>query len=201
MKLLFVDFETGGLDPWKNSPLSLGYIVYDSKKDEVLDKGHIYIEQREYRVTADALRINGLDLLKVTQLGIPEFVLITRLEKLYKQHGKLILTGWNVKFDYDFMRAMFLRNSSRPLFERIFYYKPLDICSMYFLVRGEMKRLDDAAKDLGIEFSEVELHSADVDVELTLKVYQKLKELIDIPEPEYHAKVPQAELKETEWEV
>ena len=180
MKLLFIDFETGGLDPEVHSPLSLGFILYDSSTDKEIASSYIQLKHDTYIVTAEALNINNLSIQRVHRAGITLQELVNLLENMAKQHGeKIIIAGWNVKFDLDFMKTIFKHTGQLQKFNEIFYYKPLDVCSMNFLVTGKMTNLEDAAKNLGISVGKNDFHNAYYDVAVTLKIYRKLKALIN----------------------
>jgi hypothetical protein len=59
MNLLFLDTETGGLDPWKHSLLQIGLVAY---KNGIKDTLKINLRLPEYGVTVEAMKYNGISL-------------------------------------------------------------------------------------------------------------------------------------------
>lgn len=104
MKLLGIDTETGGLGDYV-SLLTVGLVVYDHNFTE-LDSLELLIkpDDGEYIVTAEALKINGIDLVKHEEAAKTRKELKTELYEFLKKHSndgadKLIPFGWNVEFD------------------------------------------------------------------------------------------------------
>ena len=60
-RLLFIDTETGGVDPNKHSLLSIGLVVWDSYDGLIYEKEY-YVKQREYVITQTARQINKISL-------------------------------------------------------------------------------------------------------------------------------------------
>jgi len=64
-RLLFIDTETGGLDPDKHSLLSLAMVVWEDM--EIIDSQEILINDGILSVTKEALSINKIDIEKHKQ--------------------------------------------------------------------------------------------------------------------------------------
>lgn len=56
-RLLFIDTETGGLDPHKHSLLTIGVVVWDEKLGELYSDEYAVFSDT-YTITKSALRIN-----------------------------------------------------------------------------------------------------------------------------------------------
>lgn len=59
-KYIFIDTETGGIDPNYSSLLSIGLIVWEDRK--IKCSKEFFIKQKSYNVTSIALRINNINL-------------------------------------------------------------------------------------------------------------------------------------------
>jgi DNA polymerase-3 subunit epsilon len=67
-RLLFIDTETGGLDPNKHSLLSLAMVIWEDM--EIIDSQEILINDGILSATKEALSINKIDLEKHKQSAI-----------------------------------------------------------------------------------------------------------------------------------
>ena len=139
-RLLFIDTETGGLDPQKHSLLNLGLVVWDR------DKGILY--QREvcqkldkYIATKEALDINHFDvknydskdILSATEI---DEVLKRIKEEFFNGFEKIPLAGHNVQFDFSFIRAMY--DKAGLAFGRMFSHRLVDMFSiLQFLIHTQ----------------------------------------------------------------
>ena len=174
MKLFFVDTETGGLDPSKHSLLAIGYLIYDDESDEIVDTGVIYHKADEYIVTPSALRINGLNLVEVAEKGMAKEEIIQKFKQLAEEHGKFLPAGWNLQFDVGFLKALL-----GEAYREVFYYKGIDIFTLYYLVYGESVSLKEAAvKVLGEHIRERQWHDALIDITTTFAIYKELRKAI-----------------------
>ena len=68
-KLLFIDTETGGLNPNKHSLLSLAMVVWENMK--IIDSQELLINDGKLSVTEEALSINKIDIENHKQSAIP----------------------------------------------------------------------------------------------------------------------------------
>lgn len=82
MNLLFVDTETGGLDPQKHSLLEAHFVAY--KDNEILGDLHLPINSMEFTVTQRALQVNQIDLR--THEGLPVGNAFLELKAFIEKH-------------------------------------------------------------------------------------------------------------------
>lgn len=110
MNLLFLDTETGGLDPQKHSLLTVGAVAYTGKGDYRENTFNLSLRLPEYRVTAEALKVNGLDLREVYDGGLPPDMAATLFSGFVTGHFGVVeppvVVGLNVPFDIAFMRTL-----------------------------------------------------------------------------------------------
>lgn len=108
-KILFIDTETGGLDPGYHSLLSIGLVQWEDSK--ITRTKEIHINDGRLNVTDEALTINNIDLNshKVHAVdqkkAIQEILLF--IEWPGNQKEKITLAGHNVCFDIRFTRHLF----------------------------------------------------------------------------------------------
>ena len=76
-RLLFIDTETGGLEPVEHSLFSLGIIVWENGK--ALFEDEIYIKDTVYRATAQALAINNINIDYLDKFGLDEQNVVKRI--------------------------------------------------------------------------------------------------------------------------
>lgn len=193
-RLLFVDVETGGLNPKEHSLLSVGLAVWES--GVIIDKVEYFVAEDKYNVTAKAMEINKLNLAEVYEKGISTEELSSEIHNFVKKHftkesifGKATLAGWNVAFDIAFLKELFVKNDREELFNSTFSYRNIDIAGIVafynlmnvFYSTQEIGSLDSAMKYFNLSCEN--RHSALGDVEVTIQVFNKLCELSNILGP------------------
>jgi len=177
-RLLFVDTETGGLNPNKHSLLSLAMVVWEDM--EIIDSQEILINDGKLSVTAEALSINKIDIEKHKQSAISPSQAIDQLfifiSKHFPEKRKITLAGHNVHFDVNFLRFFFSKNNEN--FSKFFSHRIIDTSSIlyYLYLAGHLKHRaisSDEAFDL-FEIKVEGRHTALGDAIATAKLFTKL---------------------------
>lgn len=187
-KIIFIDTETGGVNPEKAALIQLSGIIRIDKKD--VEKFNFYIKPSENsEVNEKALEVQGrtLDELK-TEKYIEEKKIykqfINLLDKYidkYDKTDKFIVAGYNVRFDVDILKAFFQRHGNNFLFsyldssmlDPLYSIRLLQIAEVLPVL--ENNKLETWCKYFGIEF---EAHDSLEDIEATKKLIGKLILLI-----------------------
>lgn len=175
MKILFIDTETGGLDPNKHSLLSVGLALWEDS--EIMHTEEFFVKEEEYNVTEIALKINKIDLEKLKKIGISKIEIKENILKFIKKNfdeEKIILAGQNVNFDISFLKKLF----SLEEFSQIFSYRSVDIASIlkYISLKKniDISSLDEAMKYYGIKTEK--RHTALEDAKIAAEIFTKLLE-------------------------
>jgi DNA polymerase-3 subunit epsilon len=177
-RLLFIDTETGGLDPNKHSLLSLAMVVWEDM--EIIDSQEILINDGKLSVTEEALSINKIDIGKHKQTAISSSQAIEKIflfiSRYFPHQRKITLAGHNVHFDIDFLRLFFFRNNEN--FSKFFSHRIIDTSSIlyYLYLAGHLKHRaisSDEAFDL-FEIKVEGRHTAIGDAIATAKLFTKL---------------------------
>lgn len=177
--LLFMDVETGGIDP-KTTDLLTAFFAVTDLEGEVYNTLDVKLKPESgiYRVTPDALQVNGIDLCshnkEATERYEAERQLTLMLDK-YKTGEQFIPVGWNVGFDVSFVKEQLI---SQMMWNMFVSYRNLDLQAVYqFLyLSGKYKvspSLSKVATYFGLDVSGQ--HDAKFDVELTIEVYKKMR--------------------------
>jgi len=176
MKLakMIIDVETGGLNPEENKLLTIGLIVDDDVK---INTELVVKDDEELVVTDEALKINNLDINYVNTIGMSSEDVIHFLYDIKNalEVDKFIPVGWNVKFDLEFL-ARFL---GREIYEDLFYYKCIEVSSIYYAIFKELVSLDEACDKLKIPLNKNTYHNALYDCYLTKRVKECLMKKIE----------------------
>ena len=183
--LLFLDTETGGLDPRSHSLLSLGLVVGDGPR--VANSLEILIRHEPYVVSAGGMKVNRIDLVQHSATALDPDMALTVLDVFLDQHfphrcKPIILAGHNVAFDRGFL-GTFLAAHGRALEPRI-SHRLVDTHSMAAALRDAGKLpLDDLSSTalfahFGILVPEDKRHTALGDSLATFELYWKLVELM-----------------------
>ncbi len=83
-KLLFIDTETGGLDPYKHSLLSLAMVIWEDM--EIIDSQELLINDGILSVTKEALSVNNIDIGKHKQSAISSSQTIEKILLFISKH-------------------------------------------------------------------------------------------------------------------
>ena len=187
-KIIFIDTETGGVNPEKAALIQLSGIIRIDKKD--VEKFNFYIKPFENsEVTEKALEVQGrtLEELKTDKYVEEKEVykqFINLLDKYidkYDRTDKFIVAGYNVRFDVDILKAFFQRHGNNFLFsyldssmlDPLYSIRLLQIAEVLPVL--ENNKLETWCKHFGIEFS---AHDSLEDIEATKKLIGKFFSLI-----------------------
>lgn len=176
MKLLFIDTETGGLEPGKHSLLSVALGVWE--EGEITHTLDLNLVHDVYSVTAKALEINKIDL-RQTRVGYTSFEAnIAIMDFLQKHFGKekATIVGQNIHFDIGFLTDLF----TKERYEMYFSHRTIDTASvmryteMVGITSIGGSGLSDAIKYFKLHVPDDIRHTALGDVYATAAVFNKL---------------------------
>ena len=187
-KIIFIDTETGGVNPEKAALIQLSGIIRIDKKD--VEKFNFYIKPFENsEVNEKALEVQGrtLDELKAEKYIEEKEVykqFINLLDKYidkYDRTDKFIVAGYNVRFDVDILKAFFQRHGNNFLFsyldssmlDPLYSIRLLQIAEVLPVL--ENNKLETWCKHFGIE---LKTHDSLEDIVATKKLIGKLISLI-----------------------
>lgn len=176
-KICFIDFETTGIDVFKDSPVEIGAVLINSKGC-VQKRFHKYIKPRTKRkVSKAAEEIHGLTNLDLLSKS-PQHEVI---ESFFDEFGTdFRFGGWNINFDISFFRSICHHSNKMRLYNRI-NHRHIDVQTISFLAKElgiispKYNSLTDLASLFSIERSTK--HSALEDAIITSQVYFNLVKL------------------------
>jgi DNA polymerase III subunit epsilon len=181
-RLLFIDTETGGLDPGKHSLLSLGMVVWEDRK--IIDSQEILINDGVLCVTKEALSVNKIDIEKHKQSAVSSSQAMDEILSFMGKHfpgqGKITLAGHNVHFDANFLRSFFSAN--KKSFSEFFSHRIIDTSSIlyYLYLAGHIKQRATSS-DEAFELFNIKVegrHTAIGDAIATAELFTRLLDLI-----------------------
>ena len=187
-KIIFIDTETGGVNPEKAALIQLSGIIRIDKKD--VEKFNFYIKPFENsEVTEKALEVQGRTLEELkTDKYIEEKEVYKQFIKLFDKYvdkydrtDKFVVAGYNVRFDVDILKAFFQRHGNNFLFsyldssmlDPLYSIRLLQIAEVLPVL--ENNKLETWCKHFGIE---LKAHDSLEDIEATKKLIGKLISLI-----------------------
>lgn len=187
--LIVTDSETGGLNPKENSLLTLALMVVKNK--EVVAQKEWKIKHDTYNVSAGALEVNGIDLVKhgkeATEAEVVGEEIIAFLEEHCSKEEKGMLVGQNTIFDKNFIEAFFVSLKNQELlraFYRLVSHRYIDLMSITaFLNLSGVLNTDGLSLDAVIEALNLDVkarHTATDDARLTWEALLRLTELMPV---------------------
>ena len=183
MKELWIDCETTGTDASRHALHQVsgvlingseGYFDYKFKPN-----GDADFSMSAFEATDTSLKeVYTRDLVEYD--AWKNFVsLLNRYVNKYDRDDKLIMYGYNVRFDYDFLYAWFKSHDKYGIGSYV-WFPPIDVMNLaahYLRARrvglADFKQSSVAAA-LGIEVAEDKLHDARYDIALTRAIYEKV---------------------------
>lgn len=191
--LCFIDTETTSVKPWATSLVQVAFIIYDMTNKKFVTKFNSHVRPFESDPEPDpkALEVNGLLLEDLPTFPDPIEVQ-TALTNFWGKYvdkfdtkAKMHFVAYNAPFDYDVLQAFWKKcneatGKSKNYLGSYFWKQPIDVMILAnnFLKeeRYGMKNFKQCtvAEQLGIDFSEDELHDALADIKLMIKIYKKI---------------------------
>lgn len=182
---LFIDTESGGLDPRKHSLLSVGLVVGEGPK--IVNSLEVLIRHEPYVVSAGGMKVNRIDLVQHDAAALDPEMALGVMNVFLEQHfphrcKPITLAGHNVAFDVAFLGA-FLQSLGHSLEPR-FSHRSLDTHSLAVALRDAgklpLENLGSSAlfAHFGLEVPEDRRHTALGDALATFELYWKLVELM-----------------------
>lgn len=182
---LFIDTETGGLDPRQHSLLDITLLVADGVNE--LDRAnkerwlHLDLQPADgiYHVTPAALRKNGINLSeRNAQLYTYEAAGLV-IAKFLLNHRNLTPVGWNLPFDLGFIHTHVM---DKPDWEIRTSYRNIDLQSVARLltacgvINPKGNSLVHVADYFGLDTSGA--HDSTFDVNMMYSVFLKLRAVL-----------------------
>ncbi|HEY4641920.1 MAG TPA: 3'-5' exonuclease [Thermoanaerobaculia bacterium] len=183
-RLLFIDTETGGLDPLICSVLSVGLVVWED--GTIRSSMEVFIAEPQPRIDRESQSIHRIDPEWLRIHGLSPDAAVAAIEAfLANQFGtveSVPLAGHNVNFDIGFLRRLY-RLAGKD-YERVFSHRSIDTAGILrFLNIAGILQLEGAGSSaafdhFAITFHEHGRHSALGDARATAELFTKLIELV-----------------------
>ena len=182
MNLIFLDTETGGLNPFRHSLLQVGMVAYVDGQI----KGFVELEVSElnYNTTDEALKVNKLDINDLRKNGVKKELILERIiefkNKYFGEIEKPVLAGHNISFDRCFIWKLF-DDCDLDILNH-FSHRSLDTMSILWALYDIGKIPKEACSSEGaFKFFDIKVekrHTALADAVATVQLYMKLTEMI-----------------------
>lgn len=177
------DVETTGLNPEVDEIIQLAYQVLD-KDMNVLQSDVYYVWPKNTNVSDAAAKVNGYSSVKWSaNRAMSQTDLYYTLQNVLGNYKRLVPLGHNVKFDLDFLKALFIRYQDDKTLKDALSYHSFDTVgvSMFFdyavygRFNGGYKLTDLTAR---FELDHGAAHTADSDIAATVLLFKKLTDLL-----------------------
>lgn len=178
--ICFVDFETTGIDIFRDEPIEIGAVLVDENltiKKEYSSK--IAINKSVY-LTKRAFKIHNISSEEASQSRLPKEVMVDFFQSLGTDYR---FGGWNINFDVSFFRKLCHKSGLMVKYNKI-NHRHLDIQTIGFLTNQlgllptNQNSLSDWIQYFGLKRGSY--HSALEDSKLTLEVYKSLLSILKV---------------------
>jgi len=181
-RLFWFDVETTGLSAWKHAIVELAFLIEECD-GTLIEKGHFKLAPHKGAlVTPKACEVHGHSLEAMRAFPDPGIVfkdligVLSRFIDPYDKNDKLILAGYNVNFDDDFLRSLWRLNGDK-FYGSWFYSCKIDVMTLVAMwLASEGKPLANyQLKTVCAEF-DINFHAHDAleDIRATRELYYKL---------------------------
>lgn len=188
MDILFIDIETGGLDPKKHDILSIGMVQW--RGGAIVNRYEILVHGNPRRVTDGALAVSGIDLAEhnkvaMTRRKAAELFMSRVLDWFALRLSPatmVVLGGHNVAFDISFLRPFVDKYFEANTWSVYFSHRTVDTQSI--LAFHNIKTtgvvgyvgLQGGIDTFGLPVDDTKRHTALADAEASALLFQKLLE-------------------------
>jgi DNA polymerase-3 subunit epsilon len=177
MELLFLDTETGGLNPYQHSLLQVGVVAY--KGGEIVDSLSFEVKHDQYYVTEQAMKINGLDLTEIDKTGMRKDQAVVKLNEFISKNflKQPNLAGHNPSIDKYMVRNQ-LYESNNLNMDQFISHRMIDTMSIIWALHHAGELPIEACSSTGaFEYFGITVekrHNALDDIIATVKLYECL---------------------------
>jgi DNA polymerase-3 subunit epsilon len=189
-KILYLDTETTGLDPEKNDIIQIGGLIEVNGK--VVDNFEMYGRPRRPEfITPESVKVHKIKVETMMKFPRQEqmfdkfYKKINRYTSGFNRQDRILIVGYNVQFDIDFLRKFFNRgleelghDIKKINFGNFFYNGGVDPLPVlrYLAATGRMPmpksfKQSTVAKMLGVKYRS---HHARYDIEVTRQLMKYL---------------------------
>lgn len=172
--MCFIDFETTGIDVFRDEPLEFGAVLVNDNLDVIKEFHSKISPSNKVYLTKRAFNIHSLTIEELKDFPTQKEVAID----FFKDFGTdYRFAGWNISFDVSFMRKICHKNGLMRQFNLI-NHRHIDTQTIGFLateleiVSFHSKSLNDWVDFFGLVRGTK--HSALEDARLTLEVHRQI---------------------------
>lgn len=175
---LFLDTETGGLDPETSSLLEVFACVADEDLN-IIETTSVFPKPQGnyYHISPEALRINKF--VPPPSLDPSDGHSFRAFLQMYGERERLVPVGWNVHFDINFVQRYLV---TKEYWRRYVSYRALDLqpVTQFLQANNKLEAFGLSLEATGRYFHVIlnQSHRAKDDVMLCIEVMKKLKELL-----------------------
>jgi DNA polymerase III subunit epsilon len=211
LKLCFIDTETTGLNSHTCGLYQVAGRIYAGESfkheyDEGKDHKSFVIEVEPFTTDEINSVAKGMNEQRISKYTTPHLAISSSLAKLqlesifkifvnpFNRADKFFFVGYNAEFDYGFLRSLFEKCNDR-FFGSFFFTPVIDVMGLAgFLCMSQRWRMDNfklttTARMLGVGVDESKCHDAVYDVELTVRIFEKILDIMNTMQGELREEV------------
>jgi DNA polymerase-3 subunit epsilon len=174
-KILFVDTETGGLDPKEHSLLSIGLVAWQDYK--IIDQEEIFVLDQVIKFTPQSQKIHKIDFNEFIDKAVEHSIVVEKVSnfchKNFSCNSPITLGGHNVNFDIGFLKKLLGLEYSK-----LFSHRSIDTSAIlkFLYISGKISE-DCSGSDKAFSYFNIKVqnrHSALEDAKATALLFNNL---------------------------
>ena len=117
--LVFFDFETTGLSPWRDDIIEIGAVCLEKDNDEPVTLSTLVQLNKHSFVPSKITQITGITSKMLSESGIPLSDARNSLYQIMAKHEKTLIIAHNILFDLGFLYQLFYDPLYRKVIDRV----------------------------------------------------------------------------------
>lgn len=184
MKYLYLDTETGGVNPTTDALLTIGLVAHEDARG-ILGTEHILVQPEGRAVHVKALAVNHINIEEHQKTALSREDAAVAVKRFCELHFGVgfknapYLVGHNIGFDRSFVDPLFTENHMRIPYS----YRNLDTMGIALFLQDcgyftlDNMKLDSLVEHFNCEIAEKDRHTALGDALVTRDVHLAMREL------------------------
>ena len=114
--ICFIDFETTGIDVFRDEPIEFGAVLVDNEMKIINEFSSKISTNKNVYLTKRAFNIHNISIKDLNNAPKPKEVISNFFNEFRTDYR---LSGWNINFDVSFLRKLCHKNGMMVMYNKI----------------------------------------------------------------------------------